>query len=87
MIEQLAAALDAAHAAGLVHRDVKPSNALLTGRDLVYLIDFGVAHDAAGAPGQGWYVERPNGDFAMRWITAAAISRYSFFVSIAMLLL
>jgi serine/threonine-protein kinase len=49
VIEQLAAALDAAHAAGLVHRDVKPSNALLTGRDFVYLIDFGIAHDA-GAP-------------------------------------
>jgi serine/threonine protein kinase len=47
VIEQLAAALDAAHAAGLVHRDVKPSNALLTGRDFVYLIDFGIAHDAA----------------------------------------
>jgi serine/threonine kinase PknH len=47
VIEQLAAALDAAHAVGLVHRDVKPSNALVTSRDFTYLIDFGVAHDAA----------------------------------------
>jgi serine/threonine protein kinase len=47
VIEQLAAALDAAHAAGLVHRDVKPSNALVVGDDFVYLIDFGIAHDAA----------------------------------------
>ena len=47
IIEQLAAALDAAHEAGLVHRDVKPSNALMTGHDFVYLIDFGIAHDAA----------------------------------------
>ncbi|MBO0853877.1 MAG: protein kinase [Nocardia sp.] len=47
LIEQLAAALDAAHIAGLVHRDVKPSNALLTGDDFAYLIDFGIAHDAS----------------------------------------
>jgi serine/threonine protein kinase len=47
VIEQLAAALDAAHAAELVHRDVKPSNALLTGHDFIYLIDFGIAHNAA----------------------------------------
>jgi serine/threonine-protein kinase len=47
VIEQLAAALDAAHAVGLVHRDIKPSNALMTGHDFVYLIDFGIAHDAA----------------------------------------
>jgi serine/threonine protein kinase, bacterial len=46
VIEQLAAALDAAHAVGLVHRDVKPSNALMTGHDFVYLIDFGIAHNA-----------------------------------------
>ena len=47
VIEQLAAALNAAHAVGLVHRDIKPSNALMTGDDFVYLIDFGIAHDAA----------------------------------------
>ena len=48
VIEQLASALDAAHAQGLVHRDVKPSNALITGaagREFIYLIDFGIAHD------------------------------------------
>ncbi|WP_280235255.1 protein kinase domain-containing protein [Nocardia cyriacigeorgica] len=47
LIEQIAAALDAAHAAGLVHRDVKPSNILLGDRDFAYLIDFGIARNDA----------------------------------------
>jgi serine/threonine protein kinase len=44
--EQIAAALHAAHRVGLVHRDVKPSNILVTDEDFAYLIDFGIARTA-----------------------------------------
>ena len=43
IITQVAAALDAAHADGLIHRDIKPQNVIVTPADFAYLVDFGIA--------------------------------------------
>jgi serine/threonine protein kinase len=56
VIEQVAGGLDALHAAGLIHRDVKPANILLDKEGVAYITDFGLAKDSQGSlltsPGQ-----------------------------------
>ncbi|HEX3375438.1 MAG TPA: serine/threonine-protein kinase, partial [Candidatus Acidoferrales bacterium] len=44
IVAQICRALESAHSAGVVHRDLKPQNIMLDAKNRVYVMDFGIAH-------------------------------------------
>jgi serine/threonine protein kinase len=62
LLDQLASALDYAHARGVIHRDIKPSNIMFDDEGSAYVVDFGIAkllHATSALTGQGTTMGTP----------------------------
>ncbi|MFO0879565.1 MAG: serine/threonine-protein kinase [Gemmataceae bacterium] len=84
LMAEVASALDHAHEQGLIHRDLKPGNILITPRDRVKVVDLGLAlihgetvEDAMVVGGQGYIVGTMDYIAPEQTLDAAAVDRRS----------